>query len=208
MGETRRNKEDHNVTENRRNGARVDREMMMMMIGEEAEEESERAIIVKVKHRPELLNQEEVDQHFAANHVPFRSWCKHCVMGRSDGNAHRKSKNHDQQEVTTVSCDYGYMTSEVKQGEKEEDESGNPILFMVDRKSGKINAHVMPQKGLHPYAVKRVVQDIKLLGYSRINLKSDQEPAIRALLGAVKNEQRCEIVPEVLPVEKVKQTEK
>ena len=118
------------VTENRRNGVRVNR--VMMMIGEEAEEESERAIIVKVKHRPELPNQEEVDQHFAANHVPFRPWCKHCVMGRSDGNVHRKSKNHDQQEVITVSCDYGYMTSEVKHGEKEEDESGNPRLFMVD----------------------------------------------------------------------------
>ena len=110
----------------------------MMIEENNEEEEGERAIIVKVKHRPELPNQEEVDQHFAANHVPFRSWCKHCIMGRSDNNAHKKSKNHDQQEVTTVSCDYGYMTSESKHGEKEEDESGNPILFMVDRKSGKI----------------------------------------------------------------------
>ena len=71
---------------------------------------------------------------------------------------------------------------------------------MVDRKSGKINAHVMPQEGVHPYAVKRVVQDIRLLGYTRINLKSDQGHANRALLTAVKNEQHCEIVTEMSPV--------
>ena len=80
-------------------------------------------------------------------------------------------------------------SSEMKRGEKEDEETGNPILFMVDRKSGKINAHGMPQKGVHPYAVKRVVQDFKLLGYTRINLKSDQDlyslktPTTQALLG-------------------------
>ena len=74
-------------------------------------EESEEAKASKGISSGTKPSQREIDEH-ERTHMPFRSWCKHCVMGRSDGNAHRKSKNHDQQEVTTVSCDYGYMTSE------------------------------------------------------------------------------------------------
>ena len=30
----------------------------------------------------------QVEEHRANGHVPFRSWCKHCVAGRSDNPPH------------------------------------------------------------------------------------------------------------------------
>ena len=57
------------------------------------EEQHEGAPKIKIKFRPALPNQEEVDKHFAANHVPFRLWCSHCVKGRADGNQHRRTTN-------------------------------------------------------------------------------------------------------------------
>ena len=61
------------------------KEELMMMDSEdmppEEEEQHEKIPQIKIKHRPELPNQEEVDKHFAATHVPYRSWCAHCVKG-------------------------------------------------------------------------------------------------------------------------------
>ena len=46
-------------------------------------------------------------------------------------------------------------------------------------------AHVVPSKGIDEkgFAVDSFVQDVKWLGYSKITLKSENEPAIMKLLG-------------------------
>ncbi len=46
-------------------------------------------------------------------------------------------------------------------------------------------AHIVKEKGAETYSVRRLVQEIRRLGYPKIILKSDQEPAIRALKEAV-----------------------
>jgi hypothetical protein len=47
---------------------------------------------------------------------------------------------------------------------------------------------VVPNKAENNYAIKRLSQEINVLGHKRLILKSDQEQAILALKGAVKRE--------------------
>ena len=63
-------------------------------------------------------------------------------------------------------------------------------------------AHVVTNNGLDPHAIKMVVRQIKISGYTRMILKSDQEPSIMALLETEKRElgEACEIIPEQSPV--------
>ena len=50
----------------------------------------------------------------------------------------------------------------------------------------------------HPHPAKTLMADLDFMGYKRVILKSDQEPSIVALCGAVKNGWH-EIVPEASP---------
>ena len=45
-----------------------------------------------------------------------------------------------------------------------------------------------PRKGVDAHAIKMVAREIELSGYSKLSLKSDQEPAVRELIEAVKRE--------------------
>ena len=67
-----------------------------------------------------------------------------------------------------------------------------------------IFARVVPQKGVHPYAVKNTAADIALLGHPEIVFKSDAEPSIVALKEAVKMERHERIVMENSPVHESK----
>ena len=125
-------------------------------------------------------SEKEVEQHMLT-HLPFRSWCAHCVRGKSKGKAHF-ARNADPKDVPTIAADYMYMHE--SQGESEE--RGMPIFVARDlldstRGTGMIFARVVPQKGVHPYAVRRFAADIALLGHPELVLKSDGEPSIVAL---------------------------
>ena len=74
------------------------------------------------------------------------------------------------------------------------------MIVLKDRKSGTIKAHLVEEKGTNPYAIKRIGQDIALLGYKKIIFKSDNEPALVALKQAVKAERPEEIIMEESPV--------
>ena len=156
---------------------------------------------VRIAKKPRLPTELEVEQHYAAGHVPYRSWCPICVKGQGVNTRHACIKREEQQEYSTVSIDYAFMTSD---GDAEdEDQLGMPILVMHDRQSGKVNSNVVPSKGVNPYAVIKCVQNIKLLGYYRLHLKSDQEPAIVALREAVKAalaDEKIEVMPEESPL--------
>ena len=47
---------------------------------------------------------------------------------------------------------------------------------------------MVPAKGRDPHAIKMVVREVKISGYSRLIIKADQEPSILALLDAAKKE--------------------
>ena len=84
-------------------------------------------IKVNTRVRPELPTSDEVNRHCAACHVPFRTWCSHCVRGKSDNTAHKNIKDSEET-VPTVSMDYCYMTS--RDGGGEEDEESQTLYWL------------------------------------------------------------------------------
>jgi len=141
---------------------------------------------------PATPTEQEVKEH-ELTHTPYRGWCKHCVAGKAITTPHRACVgNAREMIVPVVSIDYMFL------GNKGE-EKGSPILAGIDAKSGTMFAQLVPEKGVHSYAVKRLSQEIKRMGYTKIILKSDQEPAIVALKNAVRNLKESEIIPEESP---------
>ena len=127
---------------------------------------------------PRLPSQKEVDEHFLT-HVPYRNWCPHCVRGRGKDLDHRKSLDDDRC-LREFSFDYCFLG----------DETGVKITVLVGRErvTGMTMASVVPVKGtMGQFAVMKVLDFIKECGAAEaeIILKTDQEPAIDALMADV-----------------------
>ncbi len=60
----------------------------------EIDEESEEARQSKGLPCGIKPSQKMIDDH-ERTHLPFRSWCKHCVMGRAQEHPHRKIEKED-----------------------------------------------------------------------------------------------------------------
>ena len=120
----------------------------------------------------------EVEEH-NLTHVPYRNWCPHCVMGRGKDLDHRRSVE-DARQVREFSFDYFFPG----------DEQGRKVTVLAgrERMTGMTMAAVVPAKGTSgQYAVKRVLEFIHECGAAEADviLKSDQEPAIEALVADI-----------------------
>ena len=124
-------------------------------------EEAEEGRKAKSNLVQELPSQAEIDEHMLT-HIPFRSWCRYCVMGQSVAVAHRKGDKSNEG-IPTVSIDYAFLNK--KQEVDSVENVGMPILAIKDRKSGMIQSRVVPAKGIDKFAIKRLKKDIELLGY-------------------------------------------
>ena len=84
-------------------------------------------------------SQREIEEH-ERTHLPFRSWCKHCVMGRAQSTPHYH-RDHSEDKVPTISWDYWFIDEEQdknKINEEEKDKSkdkGLPIVIWADSMS-------------------------------------------------------------------------
>ena len=74
--------------------------------GEEGEDEGDKPRVVTSPAQPSA---KEIEEHMVT-HIPFRSWCPHCVAGKSKSNPHRKNVEREA-EVPEIHVDYMYMTS-------------------------------------------------------------------------------------------------
>ena len=99
------------------------------------ESEPEEARRVKTAKAPAKPSKEEVDEHMVT-HLPFRSWCPHCVRGKSKGKPHGKATQGNR-EIPTVALDYTFMYDTQNQNE----EKGMPILVMKDVKQDEGCSH-------------------------------------------------------------------
>ena len=93
--------------------------------------EEEEGIEVKVRKLEKAPTKEEVAMH-RVNHIPFRSWCSHCVKGKAHGNQRRRRKTMEE-EVREPVVSVDYMLMHDNQGEGEE--KGMPIMVVKDRKN-------------------------------------------------------------------------
>ena len=107
--------------------------------------------------------------------------------------AHRPVE-HEGRSVATIAFDYLFATrkgcytkEEWASEETRQDAQENALKILVvrDLKSKATFAHAVPTKGVDEkrFAVDSIVDDVRYCGYSRVILKSDNEPAIVALLG-------------------------
>ena len=120
-------------------------------------------------------------------HYPYRSWCPHCVEGRGREFGHECHKAGPGA-VPIVSFDYAFIGDQGEitdqEGFEAAGEGAIKVLVVRDSKSKSLFAHVVPSKGIDEkgFAVDSLVQDVKWLGYSKVTLKSDNEPAIVKLV--------------------------
>jgi hypothetical protein len=124
-------------------------------------------------------------EHHRLTHWPFRSWCAECVMGKSRESPHKykRETGKREHELPTISFDYMFLDGKT------------PTIVLRDRRSRMIFAHTVTQKGASdPWIVGKIVEDIDALGYGRVVIKSDQEPAIKDLQKEVKQQRWDELV--------------
>ena len=62
---------------------------------------------IKVRD-PILPTQVEVEEH-DKTHMPYRSWCCHCVRGKGKSADHHKQKKDGEHTITEIHFDYLFM---------------------------------------------------------------------------------------------------
>eukprot|EP00973_Karenia_brevis_P018658 2558546-Karenia_brevis.AAC.1 len=83
--------------------------------------------------RPNLLpdpgdpSPDEIEAHYQSNHLPFRAWCKCCVLAKAKDKPHKKSGQGKTEEgVPIVGIDFCHP------GEDEDGEDKMDILVVKD----------------------------------------------------------------------------
>ena len=131
---------------------------------------------------PQEPTQSQAEDHRASGHIPFRSWCSECVRARGTGEKHRKRK--DRRNICVFSFDYLHLDEAGNLVTRDDVRGGAKVtlkLLVAKDSLGKaVFAHVVPQKGVDPahYHVDALIRDVAWLGYTRLSLRSDNEPAI------------------------------
>ena len=153
---------------------------------DDKEEQSEESRAVRVGQKktmtPTLAEREEHER----THIPYRSWCRHCVAARASNPAHRGQKfvkaAEEEKDMKQVSYDYCFMRDQPGM------ESAK-ILMSKDRATRMVSAHVVPLKGaVIDWVIQQCAQDLERLGhYGQKTLKSDQEAAIVDVLREIAN---------------------
>ncbi len=165
----------------------------------EAEQgEIEEATRAKPVTNPSNPTQQEINDH-KITHLPYRSWCPHCVRGKAREDGHY-TRDKSTNEVPVISIDYGFMSGKKKHDAEIEDELQiyGTIIVIHDSKTKAIIAHSVPRKGINNgWIVEQINEDINNLGHSKIIVKCDQEPSIIQIQKGIAEIRSHETVPEV-----------
>ena len=154
---------------------------------------------------PTMPSAAEVEEH-RINHIPYRSWCTKCNMGRGLGEQ-RGSHAGRAHEVPIIGIDFWYITTgglkrrDELQGSDEDvksaREDGKVIKCLIVRcyATKSVFAHVIPFKGSleDPYVVDLVCSDVAWLGHVKLILKGDNEKALVAFIDKSLKVLRCQV---------------
>merc|ERR1712026_629233 len=96
-------------------------------MGEEDDEKEEEGRSPEALASPEGPSRQEREVH-NLTHIPFRSWCEHCVKGRARKRRHKRRnpevKKEELKRATRVYVDFYYNGIGEKEEEKEREEVG------------------------------------------------------------------------------------
>ena len=140
------------------------------------DEEGGNARQPRTKKVPKAPSDTDVQQH-SITHMPYASWCKSCVAGRSVSDrcerVDRSGRDADGEVV--LQFDYGFWSSRC-------------FLVGVCSKTGKLLGRTVTRKGPAQDAVKVVMNFVKDLGHVKTSMQCDAESALKALLSQVQME--------------------
>ena len=171
--------DDNEIMANDEDDEKKQEDEFWKMAGEEQEGGAVEGRSPKALATPSKPSQAEVEAHDAAGHVPFRSWCPHCVRGRGIDTPHRK-QDHSEKTVPQICADYAHLAS---MGGR----SRPHILVARSRKSGDTYATGVPHKGPgEPWLAKEFTDWLDTLGYGKISIRCDMESSIGAWAREIK----------------------
>ena len=169
--------------------------------GEEIEikdEGSEETENIKIAPDPGQPTARQVEEHRQRGHIPYRLWCKWCLMGRGRGAPHSKRGSST---IPIVGLDYFFITSGGVKFRKElefpEDEAGNRALeskrltgeivkcLVIRCSSTKVVlGHVVPCKGSDEdqFVANLVADAVAWIGHTKLIIKADNEASLQALV--------------------------
>ena len=159
--------------------------------GQEEDDEFQRPRRVRFHDEQKYpFSKEEREEHELLGHVQYRSSCRHCAAARGVGQQHRQlSEDPVDATVPEIVLDYYFMGEESETIHRSERQKEQCILLNK------------PDSKTSQCAVAFVTGAIQELGYKRILMKSDNEPAIKRLKERVSE---ClpgaECVPKEAPV--------
>ena len=128
-------------------------------------EESEETRRPKHRALPTNVSKEEFDAH-QLTHLPFRSWCDHCVRGKAVDDAHRPMIDPHRGEAKT-GMDYFFLARAT------DPQHAKAILNCLDFQLGAVFA-AMVVKGGDPYALAVALEAVKYTGRTRQRNCCDQ----------------------------------
>ena len=127
---------------------------------------------------PKEPSEEEKRVH-DLTHLPYRSWCKHCVGGRGTNAPHRRQE--DKGDLYELHLDYAFMG--------DEGDAGHTITMLVarEKKTKMVMSTAVPSKSTGRFVVDRVWAFMQELGIEAqdVVVKTDQEPAIKHLVDEI-----------------------
>ena len=164
-------------------------------------QEEEEAEAVRQLPTPDQPTLSEYRDH-CISHYPYRPWCKHCVEGRGREFKHATVEKASRG-IPTISFDYAFMgdKGEISSEEQADTEEGSiKVLVIRDSLSKALFAVAVPKKGVDEkgFSVAAVVDAVKWLGYVKVMLKTDNEPAILKLLSEAVRELRIQDVTQAM----------
>ena len=162
---------------------------------DEIAEEARKPLMVQAPVQPTRAERDEHEK----THMPYRSWCVHCVRGRGRSDAHKTNPVKEEYRKPQLSADYWFLGAAQGELGQEDTHDKTPVLVMYEKLSKCTFAHVVPCKGPDPTVTAKIVADLDSMGYKSIVVKTDQESAITALFRSVKVAWSGDLIIEMSP---------
>ena len=139
-------------------------EVMIKEVSDKEEEEAEEEDEDLGERRPQKMHDpleptaEERRMH-ELTHLPFRSWCKHCVKGRGKEKPCKKQPG-EEGGAPELHVDFMFMG---------EPEGGRTLTLLVakERRTRMVMVSVIPKKSSGEFAAKRVLAFMKEIGVDK-----------------------------------------
>ena len=145
--------------------------------GPAAPEDVEESALVKKLVAPSAPIAADREEHTASGHAAFRTWCRECCIGR--GRMHQHRAGGRETAIRAIATDCGYLNE--RDGLLQETAEA-PILVSKCDRDRWTGAAIVPTRGADEYAIAELKNDVICSGFTEVLVKSNNEPAILALM--------------------------